>query len=1598
MQTGAKLPMEQWQTPPRDLTSLRAWYSGAAEVPGAPPAPEWGKRTPTYSRLNPPPPRQMQAPQQRSVAGIPVGPRPFTPPVPSSSQLPATPFIAPTGGLPAAAPARVAPETRQALRPAEMIRQVQAAPTPVAGAQQLNYLTQTEPAPARPKKLTNLAAELLAKQVGGAVGSTLNAPQRTVGESLRDQYLAVKAGLPQAGAAALNFMDVLGRSATAGAPVGQPGATYSPTPATTTPSPVFGYTARGLQQTSQGILGQRSPAIQMRERQAEAELVQSQDNALEQVARFALQVYKDPALAEKHILTNLPMMAPGLAAGKVMQTAARVSRLASAGEAAGLGAATAGAVGGAMTASDAQSSAYDNIKQALMARGIPEKDADQEAFRKSLLSFGLGVALGVGGGLSGVESTAFRGAAQGVGGRLGRALMEPTTELAEELGPLVTSNIQAGLPAMQNVGQTAGATLLATAPFAAMSAMGAPKVPDALQTETGPAVQPPTGQFGGVIPPSAERQAYETWTQAGGPRAPEAYQVLRKSRSLPGQLGLPPVGLPPVGMPEGQAPQRPTAPLGPAPSPTVTPRTQVPTQPVPDVAETEDAPFTFRPLSTVGRPEARPVSLFERPILQTTLEGQGAPIAQRIEEELPLIRDEYAETGRVYQKKPRKGEVGEEGPTAGNVRGEYGKLAYFMHRTPSGVLKKAVSAYDLEPTEKVDDAYEPVMNAIVADMQQIVPGVTSSDVMASAQATAKARRALPPEVANIWESWYEQFGQDRGFTESDLSNLKELTAGRRGPFFRPDVQAVMGVDPGDVEANKQTQTAIRQDLARLMKMPYDEISLTTVPPAIWQNWMSLRGLNDERQFPGLKAQMQEIFDRYNEEVRGVKPSPPSPPSAPAGAAPAAPTRPTPPPPAAPAAPTAPTAPSPLVTRYQSQVGRGVSRAPFAFQPRSYTEGVASIERARAEREEARQARERLKKGSPFAKARQAEEARIGEVIEGRRPEPPAATEPVTPKPTPPAPPAPAGKAVTPDAMKKAGIDVPFMESLAKKYGTPPAPVVEAEGINAPLGRAANMLERAASKSKSSEELAEILKRAQRMKAHRAVFAVAQNPSTDESTFEKAIQDKEANKYVSPSYWDGLRAKRAERAGAGIPSTPTPAGEAVTPPTPRKATPVKKESAPKPAAPTGQPITEKSLTERGWTKNSSTDFSGPNGERLERDANRRGEPWVYTDRSGNTESFASAREAIQGILSRPAATPAPETPVTPKTTKPRKAKAEAEAAPVPQTTQEEGSGKTEAGTSRLTKPKPEMPPRGLPLLFEFRRLNPNLITTLEGYRDSLSGTRRVELDELLQLRRQKEDSKALPRQEASRAFPSKAQRRLRELNESFEDAEFNIRATAVLARFISAAVPIPAREIKATEYRPAIVLPQGYVLEGDRYVYKRPIAPVPQTAQPIDVPKIQKVLKGLRSGPMVDFTTIAGFKDSDLVSLRQYALKLLTGREMSAKDATFKRFMAELATALNVPVTTPGDTVKAVDKVLQDIEEGVITASTSAKEKAAPEVPTEVRQIFDTLDLPQGKKSKTRKIVEAMHPDLGKKAIFVNDNIEQIIAEAEANGKVTKECP
>lgn len=1070
--TPVPAPVEGWQTPPSNLTALRAWYSGAAKVPGAPPTPEWGKETPTYSRLNPPPPKTtapsapsqpvLQPGVQRTVSGVPVGPKGFTPTMPAA---PMRGFQARPGAMPSLPVQPLMPTAdRQRFTLAEAERRAMQQNLAGQGAGQ--YLQEAGMAPftQRPRGVADLAKEAFIRQAGGAAGLAAGGVQRTPGETLRDQYLAIKAGIPQAGATALNFMDVLGRSATAGAPVGQPGATYSPSPATVTPSPVLGYTARGLQQASQDILGRRSPAIQRREQQAEAELAQSQDNALEQVARFALQVYKDPALAEKHILTNLPMMAPGLAAGKVMQTAARVSRLATAEQAAGLGAATAGVLGGAMTASDAQTTAYENIKQALMGRGIPEKDADQEAFRKSLLSFGIGAALGTVGAMTGAEATAFGGAAQGIRGRLQRAAMEPVTELGEELGPLVASNIQAGLPAMQNVGQTAGATLLATAPFAGIAAIGRPdggtnKVPDALQTER--VVTPAQPEWPTETVEQARQRVERTgrMREALQPRPPEEQADL--NRQIRERL---------YGKPNDQAGDllnRPTPPVKPPTAPTAEAAAPVPPE------------ISFKYGWGAG---ARPVEAMDRVPEQLALRTMRGPeIMAEVQPELEARRAQGEQITARDVRRPKT---------------EPAYIAEAINKTSTRVLKKVAPAYGIETTN-IDETAGDVLTNIAREMSEMDNReYTVADIRGAVRLqTGKAAELAGDERSTLWSRWNEQYGKKMGLSDREYTDLQNLAAGNYGFTFRPDVQAILLGDVGEPYANKRVMEVIRQDMARLMGLPpqdYPSISLTTIPPQAWRNWALVRKLDVIA--PEAYRELMEAVERgprLQTMTRGEgresgpapktpppspptgptpPPAPPTPPTGGVGVAPVTPspstgkpptrrkgkppvtpatgisptvTPPTAPTPSTPtgAAPTrpqpvrpgtktpsAPTPATPTVTRGRitqkdaqaagwSQQPSGdwsgpnnttIERVDRADKPWVYTNtarnrtGYATLSDALRDAIQQPAAIPQPAETAPPPKAKPRKKS--------KPPTPPAATEPVTPKPTPPAPPAPAGEA------------------------------------------------------------------------------------------------------------------------------------------------------------------------------------------------------------------------------------------------------------------------------------------------------------------------------------------------------------------------------------------------------------------------------------------------------------------------------------------------------------------------------------------------------------------------------------------------------------
>lgn len=129
------------------------------------------------------------------------------------------------------------------------------------------------------------------------------------------------------------------------------------------------------------------------------------------------------------------------------------------------------------------------------------------------------------------------------------------------------------------------------------------------------------------------------------------------------------------------------------------------------------------------------------------------------------------------------------------------------------------------------------------------------------------------------------------------------------------------------------------------------------------------------------------------------------------------------------------------------------------------------------------------------------------------------------------------------------------ESLAKKYGMPVLPTVQAEGEIENLSRFSNMLERAADKSNDETELARILSAAKgRIDESRIANAVANNPHSSEATFSEAKANSERQKMAgdeSIAYLDARRAELRKQRGldaqpAAAPAAEQPAAQAPAP--------------------------------------------------------------------------------------------------------------------------------------------------------------------------------------------------------------------------------------------------------------------------------------------------------------------------------------------------------------------------------------------------------------------------------------------------------------------
>lgn len=640
-------------------------------------------------------------------------------------------------------------------------------------------------------------------------------------------------------------------------------------------------------------------------RQAELSQALSQAEGLgEELAVFAAKVYKDPTLAAKYIVENLPQVLPGLAAGRVAYIANRAKGLAAAGEAA---TSAAGRVGGAMTAVDAQQSAYDNLKQALMARGVPEKDADAQAFRDSLLSFGVGLAVGPIAERTGLEKALFKGRQPGIGGALRAGAEELAGEVGEESFPQVISNIQAGQPATKGLGEIVGATLLATAPTAAGAMLarpepatgGAKKTPDALQTEIPETLRPFTPP---TLPPDLAGQTFTPGRPSVRPPAPAAPPP---TTATPPVTGPPPIpGAPPVAPPptvaEPPVAGPPSAPGTPTPN-RLRPFTP-PARPLPiprDVKITpqsitdEEGIFeeTQRQLEGIQDvfPEPRPeppapppplptpptfraartfreIPGVEAPSLPEGEEGrvqfpEGIKGAEPIVPNPPLQRKAFVEIGAQIQDSideevARRPE--DEDPEKIKVKNVKERpdaaIAEAVFYSPN-VPEVLIPRYGGSPTDLAENSLERVWGGIGREMAGIIgkPDLSLRD-MTQSQIVTDAH----------WKRWAEIYGRRAGLLPGEIQGLIDTARGGfekeglntegAGAFLRrDDVRRAMGAPKKATssETAKGVYDRVKAQMGRVFGLEaagLQQFSLTHVPAEGWRIWAKLQGLDNTEKY------------------------------------------------------------------------------------------------------------------------------------------------------------------------------------------------------------------------------------------------------------------------------------------------------------------------------------------------------------------------------------------------------------------------------------------------------------------------------------------------------------------------------------------------------------------------------------------------------------------------------------------------------------------------------------------------------------------------------------------------------------------------------
>lgn len=1525
--TPAPMAARQNQPPPpADLSEFRQWYSGATQIPGMP-QPEWGKRTPTYSRLNPPPPKAGTGQLPGTMKPLPAGQAPAPPSLPPAmpGMQPARPPGMQQGPV---RPAASMPSFTQTAGDQALERMQAQIPVPVSQPSRGAMLANMAPAP-KATPLTDYripASEMRLPQVA-STPATLAAPS---GRALtpQEQQLKTEALLSE-----LNFQSKLNRATPAeqkaqvaaeraqipGSLGGQVassvltpfGSAESKQRMAQTGGQFLNRIGRGFGETLANVpmgIGASSPVA--------AEAIERDIAPVRNWLKTAF-----PTDAERNDFVNAALPEAIGSIGAFL-----------AGSAVGGGTQLSAAMMGALVNAG---SAYDEARQ----RGFSRENAIKAARLGRLIgtseAFGIGRTLDK---ISQVRPNLARLLSAGEEGAqevISQGLNNANAKIASGYDP--ERALTEGLDEAFEVGFGSGLFMEAIGMgIAGMSASrkgGANKVPDALQLEAGPKV---AGLLG-PSPLSEQQQRYQAMTGTGVPRAPKTFVPgVPSGVQGPGFIRRPAGGVT-TNRPQGPEFNGRGLALPPAPGQDGQPETSTGTTPttstVPSTRATNLSGIQFKP----GWAGARPVYAMDRPIVKTALErGPGTETAMAIEPQLARLQEEFESGASMadYEERLAKFNAGKlkkvptppSAPTAADVRfggTEAGQVARNLNRSSTAVLKKVAPLYGVE--EGTETAFEPVMEKITAEMSNLRgKPVTLEEARGAAMLGRKAEAQGKGDTA-LWTDWYNQYGKAKGIDKQQFTDLRNLAAGKVGFTFRPEIQEILLGYSGQPKANEEVMEVIREDMAKQMGLPYESISLTTIPPKAWSLWAQRRQI--DRLAPEAYREMMEAVERSPRSLemqeaatskgtpKGKKGKPVTPPAAPV----------TPPPVTPSVTPPAPSRTTSLAERYQSQVARGIPGAPRSFVPgipsrlqgpgftrrpgNAATTGrpqgppgikglLPPIGQEGQERQGAKTTRERLKARNPFARERQAEQGRV----EGRKP------------PTPP-------EAVTP---------------------TPVTPTP--------------------------------------------------------------------------------------------PPTPTPTGQTVTPATPR--TLAGRTAKPAPTTETVK-ITAKTLNARGWNQSGNGDWGNAAGEQVVRNERN---TWTHVDRSGNKTQYPTLQEAFKSIFAEPAVE---KTTPSAKTTKgkavavrnlkqvdvdfleslaakygapPRpiveaegqlgrisrasnmleraadKSTSASELSQILDIAQRIKSGRAvisvahnraaDTATFEKAAQDPEANKTVLPSYWEAIRTRRAERATPEKTTPSAKTTE-GKAGKPARPKKEKEGSASVPNKTAASETPK---RMPASPDFTLKSGESIPGPSEQLNGYVANMSPMQRGRIVAGLTKPRRVT-QKLTTNAD-YLEKAIAAGAKIVTRPDGERRL--VLPDDSFFIEKDFSKQAFDYGEYLMRKGVSAAPTPATTEQAVAEA--RKLMRELAAELNLPENLP------LDKLVSAAQKKVREAEKAAPTTAATEVPTEVRQIFDTLDLPQGKKSKTRKIVEAMHPDLGKKAIFVNDNIEQIIAEAEASGKVTKECP